>query len=142
MNLEELKNNTLVSNIVKTILDNDNYYKNCEESMRKIYADNKIDSKDIPIILNLLVSTYNNYSTFSIDKKDIKEVFILLFIEMIERLEWTDNVNLEEIINLLSPQIDLLLITININTECIEKCKNFLCCASKNKTNPVDPARP
>jgi hypothetical protein len=139
MNIEELKNNTLVSNIVKTILDNDNYYKNCEESMRKIYADNKIDSNDIPIILNLLVSTYNNYSTFSIDKKDIKEVLILIFIEMIERLEWTYNINLEETINLLSPQIDLLLITINTNTECIEKCKRFFCCASKNKT---DPARP
>jgi len=135
-----LKNNTLVSNIVKTILDNDNYYKNCEVSIRKIYADNKIDSKDIPVILNLLVSTYNNYSTFSIDKKDIKEVFILLFIEMIERLEWTDTINLEETINLLSPQIDLLLITINTNIACIEKCKKLFCCASKNtNTLPNQP---
>ena len=128
MNLDIIKKNTLISSIVKTILDNDNYYEICKESMLKIYEDSIIDSKDIPIILNLLVSTYNNISTFSIDKNDIKEVFILLFIEMIERLGWIDSINIEDIIDLLSPQIDLLLISINTNIKCIEKCKKLFNC--------------
>ena len=53
MNIEQLRKNPLIKNIVKTILDNDKFYESCEKSIKEIYADNKIDTKDIPIILNL-----------------------------------------------------------------------------------------
>ena len=35
MKIQELKNNTLISNIVKTILDNESFYKNCEIAIKK-----------------------------------------------------------------------------------------------------------
>ena len=113
--MNNIKQNPLINNIVKTILDNDKFFNTCKISLEQIYADNKIDSKDIPIILNLLVSTYNNHTTIKIDRKDIKEVFILLFIEMIEKLQWSDKIDVNSTIEILSPQIDLLLISINPN---------------------------
>jgi len=138
MNVEQLRKNLLIKNIVKTILDNDKFYESCEKSIKDIYADNKIDTKDIPIILNLLVSTYNNYSTISVDRKDIKEVFILLYIEIIYKLKWEDKVNIENTVEILSPQIDLLLISINsnINTNCLQRL--FCCCCTKSDTKPTN----
>tara|TARA_B100001093_G_C26336577_1_gene804216 strand:+ start:118 stop:540 length:423 start_codon:yes stop_codon:yes gene_type:complete len=138
MNIEELRKNPLIKNIVKTILDNDKFYESCEKSIKEIYADNKIDTKDIPIILNLLVSTYNNYSTISVDRKDIKEVFILLYIEIIYKLKWEDKVNIENTVEILSPQIDLLLISINsnINTNCLQRL--FCCCCIKSDIKPTN----
>ena len=117
--------NPIIYNIVKTILDNDKFFNTCKQSLEEIYADNKIDSHDIPVILNLLVVTYNNYHTIAIDRKDIKEVFILLFLEMINRLGWSDKINEEETIKILSPQIDLLLISISPNL-----CS--WCCSTKS----------
>lgn len=137
MNVEQLRKNPLIKNIVKTILDNDKFYESCEKSIKEIYADNKIDTKDIPIILNLLVSTYNNYSTISVDRKDIKEVFILLYIEIIYKLKWEDKINIDNTVEILSPQIDLLLISINsnINTNCLQR---LFCCCNKSDSKPTN----
>ena len=88
--------------------------------------------------LNKNNSTYNNYSTISVDRKDIKEVFILLYIEIIYKLKWEDKVNIENTVEILSPQIDLLLISINsnINTNCLQRL--FCCCCTKSDTKPIN----
>ena len=141
ININELKKNKLISDIVKTILDNDNFYSSCEDSIKKILADNKINEKDIPIILGLIVKVYNNYKLISIDKKDIKEVFILLFIELIEKLKLDDSLDKENIILFLEPQIDLLLISIETNVD-IGCFKKLCCCCSKLKKNNNTNSRP
>lgn len=140
ININELKKNKLISDIVKTILDNDNFYSSCEDSIKKILADNKINEKDIPIILGLIVKVYNNYKLISIDKKDIKEVFILLFIELIEKLNLDDSLDKENIILFLEPQIDLLLISIETNVDI--GCFKKLCCCSNLKKNNNTNSRP
>ena len=132
MNVKSLRNNLLINNIVKTILDNDDFFNSCKNSIEQIYEDKKIDSKDIPVILNLLVNTYNNYSTLNLDRKDIKEVFILLFIELITKLDLTKDIDLELVISLLSPQIDLLLISINSNITA-KNIEKLCCCCKPNK---------
>lgn len=124
--MNKLGKNPIIYNIVKTILDNDKFFNKFKSSLEEIYSDNKLDEKDIPIILNLLVITYNNYHTIKIDRKDMKEVFILLFVEMIEKIGWKDRIDLNSAIELLSPQIDLLLISINTNIS------SFCCCSSKS----------
>ena len=95
--------------------------------MKEIYADKKITSEDIPLILKILVSVYNNFSTIKIDKQDLKEVFILLFIELLKKISNTTYKDeyYQQIIQLLSPQIDLLLLSISVNTSCWKK---ILCC--------------
>lgn len=127
MNIKQLKSNKLIVNIVKTLLDNDAFYNECESSMKEIYADKKITSEDIPLILKILVSVYNNFSTIKIDKQDLKEVFILLFIELLKKISNTTYKDeyYQQIIQLLSPQIDLLLLSISVNTSCWKK---ILCC--------------
>ena len=124
--MNKLGHNPIIYNIVKTILDNDNFFNKFKSSLEEIYSDNKLDQNDIPIILNLLVITYNAYPTIKIDRKDIKEVFILLFVEMIDKIGWKDRIDLDSAIELLSPQIDLLLISINTNIS------SFCCCSSNS----------
>lgn len=140
MNINQIKSNKLIVDIVKEILDNDSFYNECEKSMKEIYADKKITIEDTPLILKILVSVYNNYSTIKIDKKDIKEVFILLFVEILNKLN--NNNNNEEdyqpIIELISPQIDLLLISIE-SASCWKKICNFCCCVKKSNINTQRP---
>ena len=133
MNINQIKGNKLIVNIVKEILDNDSFYNECEKSIKEIYADKKITIEDTPFILKILVSVYNNYSTVKIDKKDIKEVFILLFVEILNKLNNNKEEDYQPIIELLSPQIDLLLISIE-SASCWKKIYNFCCCVKKSNT--------
>ena len=122
----ELLNNELVNNLAKSIVDNDSFFEKCKKSLNNILKDNIIDSKDIPHILNLLVITFNSDININIDKNKIKDVFILVFVHLIDKLELNKNIDLDNIILLLEPQIDLLLIKINNN-----KNFKFNCCSSK-----------
>ena len=133
MNIINLRENKLISNIVKSILDNDEFYNNCEQSIKKILADNKINEKDIPVILNLLITVYNQYNTIKFDKKDLREILILLFIELLEKFNFIENLNIDSIIELLEPQIDLLLVSVNINQSFTDKLFCFSCCSNKPK---------
>lgn len=134
MNFEELKNKKIISDIVKALLDNDKFYNDCKKNIISIFNDKIIDSNDIPAILNLIILCFNNYNKISIDKKDIKEVLILLFIELINKININISISNEEIIRLLEPNIDLLLISINFNKNCF---RNFIenCCGCCYKEN-------
>ena len=137
MNINQIKGNKLIVDIVKEILDNDSFYNECEKSIKEIYADNKITIEDTPLILKILVSVYNNYSTIKIDKKDIKEVFILLFVEILNKLNNKEE-DYQPIIELLSHQIDLLLISIE-SASCWKKIYNFCCCVKISNINTLRP---
>ena len=65
----------------------------------------------------------------------MKEVFILLFIELIERMGWKEEIDVNHMVKLLEPQINLLLMSLNLNEGCLKKLKNFICCISSNNTN-------
>ena len=134
MNIKQLKTNKLIVNIVKTLLDNDAFYNECETSIKEIYADKQITSEDIPLILKIIVSVYNNYSGINVDNQDIKEVFTLLIIEIIKKINNTDESDeyYQQIITFISPQIDLLLISIE-SASCWKKLLYCICCIKDNK---------
>lgn len=133
MDIKQIKSNKLIVNIVKELLDNESFYNDCETSIKEIYADKQITTEDIPLILKILVSVYNNYSSINVDNQDIKEVFTLLIIEIIKKINNNNNSEeyYQQIITLISPQIDLLLISIE-STNCWKK---LLCCLKKNKVS-------
>ena len=43
---------------------------------------------------------------------------------------WKDDIDLDNFVSLVEPQINLLLLSINLNEGCLKKIKNFLCCIS------------
>lgn len=118
MNLEVLKNNDTIKKIVNDIINNKDFSDKCEESFKEIYRDNKLDEKDIPLLINLLMTVYLNYNNIKIGKKHIKRVLILLIITLIEKYQDCKTINNELLIQLIEPQIDLLLFNFNI-----PKCK-------------------
>ena len=134
MYIKQIKSNELIVNIVKEILDNESFYNDCETNIKEIYADKQLTMEDIPSILKILVLVYNNYSSINVDNQDIKEVFTLLIIEIIKKINNTDESDeyYQQIITFILPQIDLLLISIE-STGCWKKLLYCICCIKDNK---------
>ena len=134
MDIKQIKSNELIVNIVKEILDNESFYNDCETNIKEIYADKQLTMEDIPSILKILVLVYNNYSSINVDNQDIKEVFTLLIIEIIKKINNTDESDeyYQQIITFISPQIDLLLISIE-SAGCWKKLLYCICCIKDNK---------
>ena len=78
MILEELKNNTVIQDAVKSIIDDKIFLNKCEMNFKKIFEDGKIDGDDIPLIINLVLTIYKNHTKIKIEKKNLKGVFLLL----------------------------------------------------------------
>lgn len=77
----------LPKKIVKELLDNDEFVNSCHQELKVIFKDNKFDAKDMPSVLSLVVLTVENYESFQIEEKDVVEVFRLLIVELLTKLD-------------------------------------------------------
>ena len=77
----------LAKKIVKELLDNDEFVNSCHQELKVIFKDNKFDAKDMPSVLSLVVLTVENYESFQIEEKDVVEVFRLLIVELLTKLD-------------------------------------------------------
>ena len=62
MNIDELRNNKLIADSVKLIIDDKVFLNKCEVNFNKIFEDGKIDGDDIPLIINLILTVYKNHT--------------------------------------------------------------------------------
>jgi len=118
MEMEMIKKHNTIKTIVDSIMADKNFYKVCEEGFKDIYEDGVIDEKDIPMIINLLLTAYVTHSKIKITKKHKKQVLILLVHTLIETFQVNNTINTDIIMLLIEPQIDLILLNIDL-----PKCK-------------------
>jgi len=118
MEMEMIKKHNTIKTIVDSIMADKNFYKVCEEGFKDIYEDGVIDEKDIPMIINLLLTAYVTHSKIKITKKHKKQVLILLVHTLIETFRVNNTINTDIIMLLIEPQIDLILLNIDL-----PKCK-------------------
>jgi len=118
MEMEMIKKHNTIKTIVDSIMADKNFYKVCEEGFKDIYEDGVIDEKDIPMIINLLLTAYVTHSKIKITKKHKKQVLILLVHTLIETFQVNNTINTDIIMLLIEPQIDLILLSIDL-----PKCK-------------------
>ena len=71
---------SLAENIVKELVDDDNFVNDCKNDINQILADGKFDWKDMPQVISLVVIISEKYDKIQIDEKDIVEVFRILII--------------------------------------------------------------
>ena len=77
---------SLAENIVKELVDDDNFVNDCKNDINQILADGKFDWKDMPQVISLVVIISEKYDKIQIDEKDIVEVFRLLIIELLKKI--------------------------------------------------------
>jgi len=123
MNIDELRNNKLIADSVKLIIDDKVFMNKCEVNFNKIFEDGKIDGDDIPLIINLILTVYKNHNKIKISKDKLKDVFILLIMTLIDKFKDKSPIDTDTIMMLLEPQIDLLFMSV--------KLPKMSCCGSK-----------
>ena len=124
MKIEDLERNTVIKRIVDNIIADDTFKSKCELNFKWIFEDGKVDKDDIPLIINLFLTMYNNHNKVKVSRQNMKSVFMLLISRLLMEFKGNNDLDEELVLHMLEPQIDILLMTITtIN------CK-FPCCGS------------
>lgn len=101
----------LVTSIVNTLIDDETFVNDCKTELTEIMKDGKFDFKDMPEVIALVVLVYEKYDELHVDEKDIIDVFRLLIVELLKKLnfiqESNDEINkmIESCLKLLSIQV-------------------------------------
>ena len=132
MKVEDLEKNTLIKEIVDAIIADETFKEKCSSNVKRIFEDGKVDLHDIPLMINLTVMVYNNYSKIRVSKKNMKPVFMLLITRLLIELKGDGALDEELILLMLEPQIDILLMMVSTL-----KCPSS-CCASKPSKDKVE----
>jgi hypothetical protein len=130
MKLEALEKNEVIRVLVTSILSDKKFKDKCKDNFEQIFDDNKVDRDDIPLIINLFLTVYNNHNKVEISKIQLKPVFMLLIARLLMEFQTGDHqIDKDLILLLIEPQIDLLVTSIQLSSKC-----KFPCCGSK----PID----
>ena len=79
-------NQKLIEQLIKQLLDDDEFVLECRIQIEEMYKDKKIDINDIPEILSLIVILSQKYYLFTnITQQDIYEIFLTLIVELFKK---------------------------------------------------------
>lgn len=125
--MEQITQDKRIESIVSDILNNKSFSDSCKSIFEEIYKDKKLDSDDIPQLIQLILIVYNNKNNIKVNKKNTKRVLMLLIFKLIEIYIPDTNNKIEnyQLVLLIEPQIDLILFR-------LDDC-NFNCCCYKSK---------
>ena len=133
MLIKDLEKNEVVNTLVNNIISDKKFKEKCEVNFKKIFDDGKIDTDDIPIIINLVLTIYNNHNKIKVSKENMKPVFMLLISKLLNEFKGDIPIDESVVLLMLEPQIDLLLMSV----ASLGKMK-LPCCGSKPKKDDED----
>lgn len=122
----------LPEQIVRELLDDDNFVDECKDDLSSIMKDNKFDSNDMPEVLSLVVLIVQKYETFDVDEKDIAEVLRILIIELLKKLNLLEEAK-PELEKMLDTCLKLVVLKVKSKTfwskigKFFKKCKCACC---------------
>ena len=122
MNIKDLESNPVIKKIVEDIIADETFRHKCETNFKQIFADGKIDKDDIPLMVNLILNVYQNYTKIRVQNVDLKPVFVkYLLSKLINTFKGESTLDEQLILLLVEPQVDLLLMSIHVS-----KCRFLL----------------
>ena len=131
-----------VRTLVDQILDDPEFKARCKKNFDLIFADKVVTKDDIPLIINLILTVYQNHTKIKIKKMDLKPVFMVLITQLLDEFKGDTKLDTQMIVLLIEPQIDLLLMSVQVS-----RCPSWLCGSkprdeesvlNKMKVNKVD----
>jgi len=131
----------LAENIVRELLDDDEFVNDCKNELNEIMKDKKFDFGDLPEVMSLVVLVAEKYDTFNVDKNDIIEVFRLLIVELLKRLNIIEESN-PEINKMLESCLKLLVLKVKTKSLWQKMCKCCKCCKPKKEKKEIKIQQP
>lgn len=125
MYISTLEQNETVRDLVTGILSDKTFKSTCELYFWEIFEDGKIDSDEIPLLVNLFMTIYNDYNKLYVSKDNLKSVCMLFIARLLTELNTGPTYNEPLLLLQLESHIDILLMTVNVARYA------FPCCGSK-----------
>lgn len=102
----------LLEKIVKELLDDNSFVETCKTQIQEIMKDGKFDNNDIPQVISLVVLANEKYDKLQqIEDKDIVEVFKLLIIGLLKKLNFIEE-STDELNKMLNSCLTLLVLQV------------------------------
>ena len=130
-----MENRDIINKTVELVLNNEKFEEKFKNYIDKIFDDNKINGEDMPILLKVFILMYNEYNELKLNDNIIKDVLLLVLYRYLDKYKDIYHIDIKTCMKLIEPQMDLLLMNINLNKSC---SKNFNCCISRPNKNEKD----
>ena len=124
MKIEELENNKIVKALVDSIISDKTFKDKCKINFDQICEDGKVDRDDIPLIINLILTVYQNHTKINISKVHLKPMFLLLITRLLDEFKGDAQLDSNLILLLIEPQIEILLMSVNLRCD---NCPSWCC---------------
>jgi len=124
--------NPIVSKIVGELTNDPKFLARVDESVKKMLADGKLDSTDIPEIVYLIMDAYNTIGSVTVSKEDLGIFVKLLFTFLVDKYKLLPSDKLPEYESMLMSSVKLVLLTPHVDSvvknlsESLRKY--FICC--------------
>jgi len=119
----------LPEQIVRELLDDDKFVDECKKNLLEIMEDKKFDTNDMPEVLSLVVLVLERYDSFDINEEDVSEVLKMLVMELIKKLNLTDDVS-DEVEKMLDACLKLVVLKVK-SKKVKSGCKKLFSCFGK-----------
>jgi hypothetical protein len=124
--------NPIVSKIVGELTNDPKFLARVDESVKKMLADGKLDSTDIPEIVYLIMDAYNTIGSVTVSKEDLGIFVKLIFTFLVDKYKLLPSDKLPEYESMLMSSVKLVLLTPHVDSvvknlsESLRKY--FICC--------------
>ncbi len=108
--------NPVISKIVAELTNDPKFLARVDESVKKMLADGKLDSTDIPEIVYLIMDAYNTLGSVRVSKEDLGSFVKLIFTFLVEKYKLLPLDKLPEYESMLMSSVKLVLLTPQVDT--------------------------
>jgi uncharacterized protein YlzI (FlbEa/FlbD family) len=105
----------ILKSTVQKLIDDDDFINSLEDKLNEIVKDGKIDSKDIPMIMLVMMECTNNLDKFNLTYNELIETIEEFMIYLLESKKLIREEDKEEIYNLIKLVIKLTMTKPNIH---------------------------
>ena len=91
LSVKELMEDETITGIVDKIVDNREFVDECTKQIRdNILKDNKIDTSDLPYLINIVVLILNSKPKIKVSGVVMKQVMKLLIVRLLDEIKYID----------------------------------------------------
>jgi hypothetical protein len=110
-----------IDSVIDLLIKNENFKKKIEDHITKIMKDNKIDVYDIPELILMVMTLYNNLSTVKLSYSDIPSFINTIIKRILEEKNLIPEQNKESFFKLLETTINLVMLKPKVKN-CLTSC--------------------
>jgi hypothetical protein len=116
-----------LSNVAQILLGDTKFVKTLEGQIKYIMSDGKIDTSDIPEIMEIITESYNNLGKVKVTYDQLPELFNEIIEYIIEKFNIIPDDQEDDFRKMVAMAIKLIMIKPNVKKSCMKCLKIFSC---------------